>query len=328
MRSRSKVVITLLSLFVLIFLSQTVRCSIQNSLTLCANVLIPSLFPFFIISGMLFDFGINVMFPPTFCSFIVGLVCGFPIGTKCVCQSYQNGDLSMEQANTLLLCTANASPAFIVVAIGETILKNKTLGCILLLCQILNALLIFLLFVPKSKLKRKKSVNVSFLYSLVNNSKAATEQILFVCSMTIVFGIICDVLKLFLKGNFVKIVGLIELVHGSILLESSDLFMVASLVGFSGICIIFQCIYFIKKTDLDPLYLWIGKIEAATLLPQYVLLLTPCSFNRKILAAIIIVLTKFVTMCIIKHKGCEKDDFFKKHRKVLRLLRTRNQGCV
>ncbi len=329
MRSQSKVITTIIILFFFIVISQTVRASIQNSLALCAQLLIPSLFPFFIISGMLFDFGIDLIFPPSLCCFLISLFCGFPVGTKSVCDSYTHENLTKSQANMLLLCTANASPAFVVVALGETILQNKTLGYLFFLCQTINAILLYLLFVPKSKKTKAKAISKNVVSSLIDNAKSATEQILFVCSITIVFGIIFDIAALVLKGNLIKLSSLIELLHGILILDKSDLTIIGTALGFSGLAVISQCIFFIKKTDLEIKYLILGKIQSAATLPLFINVFLVPHIRQKILCLSIIVLTNFVIMCIIKSKGCEtKDDFFKKHRKMLCILRKSNKSCI
>ncbi len=327
MRSRYKVTTAIIVLCLLIIFSPIVRTSIHNSLMLCAKFLIPSLFPFFIISGMLFDFGIDLIFPPTLCCFTIGLFCGFPIGTKSLCESYNKQNLTRKQASALLLCTANASPAFVVIALGETILKSKELGYLLLLCQSINAIFLYLLTVPKSKFKITKSVTKDVLTSLIDNTKSATEQILFVCSMTIVFGILFDVVVPLLKGNLIKLSAMVELLHGITLFDSDNLLVIAASLGFSGLCIISQCIFFIKKTDLNAAYLFWGKIQASIALPLYVTLFIDSKLQYKIMSFTIILLTNIGMMCIMNNKGCEnKNDFFKEHRKMLRLLRASNKN--
>lgn len=328
MRSRYKVIFSLLIMFLLILLSQNVRLSIQNSLSLCINLMVPALFPFFIISGMLFDFGIDLLLPPPLCSFLIGLICGYPLGTRTVCQCYQQQRITKKQAETLLMCTANASPAFVIVVLGETILKSKTLGVLLLLSQVLNSLLIFLLFVPKGKLKIIGAAGENILTSLMNHTKNAIEQLLFVCGITVVFGIICDLILSVLNTPSKKIIGLIEILHGSTFIEQNDLFFAAILLGFSGICVWVQCIFYVQKTDLKISFLIFGKIQSALTLPQYINLYVSAGVLNKILSFVIIILTNIVLMCIIKNKGCDKYDFFKKRRKMLRLLRASHKNSV
>ncbi len=329
MRSRYKVVFTILIMITLIILSQNVRLSIQNSLSLCVSLLIPALFPFFIISGMLFDFGIDLLIPPSLCSFFIGLICGYPLGTRTVCQCYQQQRLSRQQAQALLMCTANASPAFVVIVLGETILKSKSLGFLLLLFQSINALILFLLLVPKGKYQIKSTAGEHILTSLIHNTKAAIEQILFVCSITMVFGIISDLISPILSKRLKRLIGLIEILHGITLLDHKDLWAAAMLLGFSGLCVWAQCIFYIQKTDLNISYLILGKIQAALTLPQYINLFIAPAIGYKILSIIIIILTNIFLMCIIKTKGCDKKhDFFKKHRKMLRLLRASNENSI
>jgi len=330
MRLRIKVFITIAIMIISIILSTQIRSSIQNSLLICAEILIPSLFPFFIISGILIDLKLDTIIPPPLCSFFLGLICGYPIGTKTVCHYYQNNLLNHTQAQMLLLCTANASPAFVILALGETILKNKSLGMILFLCQSINSLVIFLLFVPKKHRKpdstfpEKRMTDTLFL-----NVKQSVDQILFVCGVTIVFGICCDLILPLLNTNIAKWIGLIEILHGNSFFKQDDLILIATVLGFSGLCIWVQCIFFIQQTNLKISYLILGKIHAAITLPQYVSILISSSYSQKIISLFIIILTNILLACIIKVKGCDyKHDFFKKHREMLRLLRARNKNSI
>ena len=269
MRSRYRFVPLLVLIFLFILLSDTIRDSILYSLTMCFKILIPSLFPYFVLSGMLMDFGMDTALPPTWCSMCIGLICGYPLGSRTVCNYYSQKKLSKSQAQTLLMCTANASPAFVVVVLGQSVLQDKKLGFLLLLCQSINALLLFLLLVPK-KADGLHSIQppCQLVSSLIKHSKGAVEQIFFVCSMTVIFGIIYDLLAMILPANLCKLIaGYIEILRGGTALDNSSVYLLASVLGFSGLCVWSQCIYYILGTDLNILYLIVGKIHAALTLP-------------------------------------------------------------
>lgn len=330
MRSRYKVICTVIFMIVLILLSGTVRSSIQNSLYLCFNLLIPSLYPFFIISGMLFDFGIDLLVPPHLYSFIIGLICGYPLGTKTVCQCYSQQYISKRQAHSLLLCTANASPAFVIIALGEGILRNKTLGFYLYLSQCISAVIIFLLCVPKEKIITSRSAASNHvLISLISNAQKAIEQILLVCAITVIFGIFSDLIRLIIPDNLDYLIGLIEILHAGPSMQNCQLWQTAMILGCSGLCIWMQCAYFVYQTDLNVIYLFLGKIHTAISLPSYIALFFINGIHIKILSVCIIILTNLLLVCIINSKGRDnKHDFFKKHRKMLCLLRTRNKNSI
>ena len=231
MHSKHKALLILVAIIGAILISQAVRESIQNSLALCVQILIPALFPFFVLSGMLLDFGLDLILPPPIAAFLIGLICGYPLGSRTVCDYFIQGKLSTEQANGLLMCTANASPAFVVIAVGSTVLENKALGFILLLCQSLAALILFFIFVPdKLQFAKSRAQTVTFSASLIGNIKKSGEQLLFVCACTAFFGIAFDLLA---QSNwiaspfFAVFTACTELLHGMTLFDADKLYLIA-----------------------------------------------------------------------------------------------------
>ncbi len=310
-----------------LFFSSVLRLSIMQSLRLCADILIPALFLYLICSGMLIDFGIDAILPSAWCCFILGLICGYPTGTKSVCNFYENGMLSKQQANALLLCTANASPAFIIIALGIGILKNKYLGFLLFAAQSVCSFILFVLCVKRGN-RLSQSKTIPLIPTLITNIKNAGEQLMFICGSTVFFGIFYDLLHHTLQSTFITklFLGMIEIVHGTTLFSENDIIALSFLIGFSGIGIWIQCIYYIQHTDLNAAFLILGKIAQSILIPCAVSVFVSNDAIQKVFALAIIILTNAVVTCIIKHKGCETNDFFKKHRKMLRILRTRNQN--
>ncbi len=331
MRLRYKAGIIITVIIVLIGFSDVVRTSISNSLSLCFHGLIPALFPFFILSGILLDVGIDLLLPAPWASFLVGQICGFPLGTRFVCKLYQHGRIDPHQANTLLMCTANASPAFIVIIVGTTVLHNKNLGYLLFFCQFICSFASFLLFVPnKTKNLSFCCKSTSLLQSLIDNTKNATEQIIFVCGMTTAFGIIYDLLYQLPLHHFPLfriLLSCTELLHGITMFDEQEILYISVSLAISGMCVWMQCIYYIRATDLLPRYLIYGKVLYGICMPMLLILFSFPNIKQKVTALIIIILTNTVTACIIKSKEREKDnDILQNHRKVLRILRTRHKN--
>lgn len=327
MHSKRSALLILAAIIGAILISDSVRESIQNSLALCAQILIPALFPFFVLSGMLLDFGLDLLVPPPIAAFLIGLICGYPLGSRTVCDYFMQGKLNTEQANGLLMCTANASPAFVVIAVGSTVLENKTLGYTLLLCQSIAAAILFCIFVPdKLQFAKSKAQTVTFSASLISNIKKSGEQLLFVCACTAFFGIAFDLLTLsqwMTVPFFAVFTACTELLHGITLFHADKLYLIAPVLGFSGFSVLMQCAFFVRKTTLQFHFVVVGKLMYGILLPALLCIFCFPSLQHKILAGMIIILTNTVAACIIKGKGCEKEnDFFKRHRKMLCLLRT------
>ena len=105
----------------------------KEALNLCINVIIPTLFPFFVFSSLAISLGLadilgkifGGIMKPIFnvngsCStaFILGLISGFPVGAKTAISLYQNGQCSKTEAERILSFSNNAGPAFVLGTVG------------------------------------------------------------------------------------------------------------------------------------------------------------------------------------------------------------------
>lgn len=308
MRSRFKAAVIITLCVVFVIASGEVRASVTQSLSLCVKLLIPSLFPFFVLSGMLTDLGLADLFGAPTAAMIIGLICGYPLGTRAVCGYYQSGELSPKQAKRLLVCTANASPAFLVVAVGKGILHDVRCGILLLTLQTLGAFLFYLCYVPQNTRPSGSGKCISLIGSTVQNLKSAGEQMLQVCSATVFFGIFAD------AANHIPVppvwrkitVGMMEITHGCALFASNELLPLAFVVGLSGLCVWMQCFYYIRQTDLPTKYLACGKLMQAIWLIIGVILYQNHLFSIFLLICLIFILTNFALSCIIKPRGCDQ----------------------
>lgn len=117
----------------LIFCGRETAAAAAAGIKLCARVLIPSLFPFFVVSALAVDTGLarfcgralrgpmRLLFNvPGACApaFALGLVGGYPVGAKTAIDLYRGGLCSRAQAQRLLAFCNNSGPAFILGAVG------------------------------------------------------------------------------------------------------------------------------------------------------------------------------------------------------------------
>lgn len=120
--------------------------AVYNALILCVKNVIPTLFPYMVISTL---FGhlwpcflcrarIGKAFSKLFalngsCSaaVIIGLAAGFPVGAKTAVCLYQDGLCEKEEAQRLCAFCNNTGPAFVVGAIGAGFFGSAALGAAL-----------------------------------------------------------------------------------------------------------------------------------------------------------------------------------------------------
>jgi hypothetical protein len=117
---------SIVTMVILILDSKTALAGVAEGMDLCLKVVIPSLFPFLILSTVLTEStsGMSLRFLGPLCRFcripdgaapllLVGLIGGYPVGARCVTQAWQNGQLTANDARRMLGFCSNAGPAFI-----------------------------------------------------------------------------------------------------------------------------------------------------------------------------------------------------------------------
>jgi len=132
------------------------ECAVQ-SLKMCASRLIPSLFPFFVLSSLIRGLGIartlsRFLSRPFQFLFgvsgsgalplILGFTGGYPVGVKTVCDMHASNELSTEDARRLLLFCGNTGPAFIIGFAGANLFASPRIGIVLYLTHIISAVII------------------------------------------------------------------------------------------------------------------------------------------------------------------------------------------
>ncbi|MCI2105139.1 MAG: sporulation protein [Intestinimonas sp.] len=133
----------------------------KDGITLCSNVIIPSLFPFFVLSALVVNLGLadylgrgleHVMGPlfrlPGACASAValGFIGGYPVGARTALSLYEKGLCSRSEAERLLAFCNNSGPAFILGVVGAGVFASNRIGILLYLAHAAASLCIGLLF--------------------------------------------------------------------------------------------------------------------------------------------------------------------------------------
>ena len=113
----------------LLLFSNNNLVAVKNGLTLWANSVVPSLFPFFVATELLshtnivnyFGILLNNIMKPLFnirgegsFAFVMGIISGYPVGAKIACNFRENNICSKEECERLLSFTNNSGPLFII----------------------------------------------------------------------------------------------------------------------------------------------------------------------------------------------------------------------
>ena len=128
----------------------------RKGIKLCLELLIPSLFPFFVLSSLLISTGLaglcarplGKLMSPLFgvggsgaAALILGAVGGYPVGARTLAQLVERGECAPGEAQRLALFCNNCGPAFFIGAAGAGVFGSKEAGFLMLGANFLAAVL-------------------------------------------------------------------------------------------------------------------------------------------------------------------------------------------
>ncbi len=248
------------AMLLLILDGQTAIAGAQSGLRLCAMNVIPSLFPFLILSILLTSSlagKTSVFFSPlarmlripqgSESLLAVGVLGGYPMGAQAVAQAYSDGRLTRSEARRMLGFCSNAGPAFLFGITGASF-SIPGVPCILWGIQLLSALITGLLL-PGGSIRSMDPPSKKQT-SLTSAMEQAVTVMSRLCGWIILFRVILaffDRWFLWLFDSFwqVLICGLLELTIGctslSVVSNEGLRFILCSLLlSFGGICVTMQ----------------------------------------------------------------------------------------
>lgn len=155
MKRKLPILAALSALFVLIAASSQVIACASEGLRLCGELIVPSLFPFFVISLLLGKLGFpealgRRLSPVTKRVFhvsgqgatalFIGLTGGYPMGAAYLAELLERAEITNREAEKLLGFCNNSGPAFLVGAIGAGVFGSGKAGLLLYGAHMLAAL--------------------------------------------------------------------------------------------------------------------------------------------------------------------------------------------
>ena len=133
----------------------------KEGLSLCYNVIIPSLFPFFVLSTLVVELGLvsylgrllSPIMRPLFrvpgegaTALALGFVGGYPVGARTTLSLYQKGLCTRTEAERMLAFCNNSGPAFILGVVGAGVFSSSKAGLLLYLAHAAASLCVGLVF--------------------------------------------------------------------------------------------------------------------------------------------------------------------------------------
>ena len=248
---------------------------IKKGLLLCANTIIPSLFPFMVLSEIAISAGIGDVIGKYLkrpmsrlfgvsgsgaCAFLLGILCGFPVGAKSAVTLYDNGKISKQECEKLIAFCNIPSISFIVNVVGGTALGSSKLGWMFWVSVVISSLIIGMINNLFCK-KKDKKINIEFEENVSENKfcagsfvraiESSAKSTLIICAYVIFFsslmGTIKAPLEFFCVPELLRVIicGFLEMTTGTaecITVQSLPLraLFCAFFVGWSGLSVHFQ----------------------------------------------------------------------------------------
>lgn len=250
----------LLLLFFFILDAKTVCAGAEDGIELCIKSLIPSLFPFFIITTMLNSRlnGRSISFLAPICKvcgiprgmesiFVLGILGGYPVGAQCIQQSFHSGLLSKQDAARMLGFCNNAGPAFLFGLISG-MFSTPYITWTIWLIQIISALLVGISLPMKSHVTTSPASET--VISMQQAVKQSIINIITICGWVIWFRVILQeifrwILWMLPIAGRTVLAGFLELSNGCFMLQQITnpglrFIICSSMAGFGGLCIAMQ----------------------------------------------------------------------------------------
>ena len=268
--------ILLLFLFFLITRNKDVLESVSFSISIWKDNLFPTLFPFFVISSLLIQFGLVDIISNIFkfngsYVLIISLFSGFPSGAINIVNLLKNNKISVSEANYLITFTHYSNPIFIINFIGNILGRN--IAYIILISHIISGLLIGIIFNPRDKKSNKinntSTYNIPFGRALNIAIKDSLNNIFMLLGIITIFLIFSKIINIYLNLPDildVLISGILEMTQGINKLLYLDIslyyktILTTLFISFSGISVHMQVLSIISDTKIKYKHFFIARI--------------------------------------------------------------------
>ena len=301
----------------LIFLKAAAE-AVKDGLIMCGQVIIPSLFPFFIATNLLNELGASKLISNALApfgarlgisghgvsAFIIGVTGGYPLGAAYTARLRSQGLISREEASRLLIFCNNSGPAFIVGAAGIGVFSSAAVGFFLYAVHILSALSFGIMICPKAPCDicydEDIFAPVSFSAAITTSVRRSADSVIGVCAFVIAFSALNGVLDgmditRILAGELsyrlgaelswcrALLSGILELGNGiggmaGLDIRPLNLALAAFILSWGGLSVHFQTLAMISGTDIKTARYMIGRLMIALMAASLSLLGTSIVF--------------------------------------------------
>lgn len=271
----------------------------RQGLALCAQVLIPSLLPFLILSSLCTALGLPALLAgtcaplltrlglPPVCAapLLLGLTGGYPVGAAALAELVRAGTLTDEAASRALPWCNNTGPGFIVGVAGAAVFGSVRAGLALYLCHVLAALALALASAKRcggGAAMLPAPPSSSLAAALPDSVRSAATAMLGICAYVVFFSVLTALLRA--AGVFSALSAALALRFGTEMRFASALLsgllelssgvgamrglpptpgnaaLCAFLLGFGGLSVHAQTLYAVSGTTIKCARHFAGRI--------------------------------------------------------------------
>ena len=272
-----------LSVLLLTF-SDVIRKSIYDGLVFSFTTVIPTLFPFFVLSD-LWAYGLNFddrgrpgrafsyLFGISGCALsaaLCGMVCGFPLGVKLAMELYNQKRIGRGEAERLCGFANNPSAAFVISGVGCGIIGSLKIGILLYFSVILSAIMVGVIFRRQEdasqKFKDISQQSFNLPTSIGSAGLASVNVTACICFFSAVIGLISHITKndvaSALISPFFEVTCSVKMIgESSLFSHRIGLPFIAFALGFSGFSVHMQAFTFFPPEISKGKYLLMKLIQ-------------------------------------------------------------------
>lgn len=277
---------------------------IVKGLGLSAGTMVPSLFPFIVVSSFAANSGaVNFLGRKTDKFFrkiwglsgtagsiiLFGLFGGFPVGCSMAANLYSRNKITSSEAKRIALSSVNAGPAFVIGAVGTMMLSSFKAGVIIFVSLSVSSLTIafFSKWVLPSDGENRiaEEAEMSLSDALVTSVYSSSKTMLLICAWILIFSCFINILTGTVDNE--SLTGIIkifaEVSQGcEKISETKNPAHLAFVIGWSGLCVHCQILPHVIKTGLKIKYFLCSRIFHAclsSLICAGLLSLFPCEIS-------------------------------------------------
>ena len=305
MKNRLAVIICLCSFAALTLCSAQVIQSCRYAVDLCLSLILPSLFPFFVLSVLLNRLGLpgylgRLLTPLASrvygitgagaSALLIGLTGGYPLGAAYIADMERSGAITAREGERLLAFCNNSGPAFIIGAVGAGAFGSGKAGLLLYLCHVLSAMLTGLFFRQKDYCREIPPLQLDSVYisqALPEAVNQAMGALLNVCGFVMCFTVLVGLLDAggafsLLCGQLSAVFGLeLQFTHAALtgVLELGsaagalrclsptplNMALAAGILGWGGISVHFQTLAVLAGSKIKGALHFAGRLISASI---------------------------------------------------------------